>query len=89
MFFKSSCFLVLLLGLTLMVESLAFVLPKDFDKFVISTLKMFEAKLDKDKRLAKEDIDVILLLFTIINKRREDLEREQREAEYWHLRQGR
>jgi hypothetical protein len=91
MLFKSTvlCFL-LALNLTILTDIAEAVshFPKDFDNIVINILQNFQAKLEKNK-LTPEDESILYLLFAMIEKRRYEVERQQEDIDYWHLRQGR
>ena len=92
MLFKSTvlCFLLALdlIILTTKSAEAASHFPKDFDNIVISILQNFQAKLEKNK-LTPEDENILYLLYAVIERRRYEVERQEEDNEYWHLRQGR
>jgi hypothetical protein len=92
MLFKSTvlCFL-LALDLTILTTKSAEAashFPKDFDSIVIGILQTFQTKLEKSK-LTREDEHILYLLYAVIERRRYEVERQEEDNEYWHLRQGR
>ena len=94
MFFKSSSILITTLALNILVltitkQSNASVPSKELHTLVMNSLKMFQDKFERTKKLTGEEINLVRVLFNILNKRKEELEKEVQETEYWHLRQGR